>query len=78
MNCVCSNARPKTDGRWSLLQKETNYKMWSTKFIAPPPTAQTTSAIESIFWLEVHQANINGATTAFLNFHLRPKILNIC
>ena len=28
------------------------------------PTAQTTGAIESIFWLEVHQADINGATTA--------------
>ena len=23
-----------------------------------PPTAQTTGAIESIFWLEVHQADI--------------------
>ena len=42
--------------------------MWSTKFIAPPLTAQTTSAIESIFWLEVHQADINGATLAIFEF----------
>ena len=33
-----------------------------------PPTAQTTSAIESIFWLEVHQADINGATVAIFEF----------
>ena len=50
------------------LQKETNYKMRSTKCIAPPPTAQTTGAIESIFWLEVHQADINGATVAIFEF----------
>ena len=31
----------------------------------PPPT---TGAIESIFWLEVHQADINGATTATSEF----------
>jgi len=34
----------------------------------PPPTAQTMSAIESIFWLEVHQVNINGATTKISEF----------
>ncbi len=33
-----------------------------------PPTAQTTGAIESIFWLEVHNVNMNGATTAFFEF----------
>ena len=33
-----------------------------------PPTAQTTGAIESIFWLEVHQADINGATVAIFEF----------
>ena len=38
------------------------------KCIAPPPTAQTTGAIESIFWLEVHQADINGATVAIFEF----------
>jgi len=42
--------------------------MRSTKCIAPPPTAQTTGAIESIFWLEVHQADINGATMAIFEF----------
>ena len=42
--------------------------MWSTKCIAPPPTAQTTGAIESIFWLEVHEADINGATVAIFEF----------
>ena len=30
-----------------------------------PTTAQTTGAIESIFWLEVHQVDINGATGNF-------------
>ena len=51
------------------IQKETNYKMWSTKCIAPPPpVAQTAGAIESIFWLEVHQADINGATVAIFEF----------
>ena len=34
----------------------------------PLPTAQTTGTIKSNFWLEVHQANINGATTAFFEF----------
>ncbi len=29
-----------------------------------PPTAQTTGAIESLFWRDVHQADINGATVA--------------
>ena len=38
------------------------------KCIAPPPTAQTTGAIESIFWLEVHQADTNGATVAISEF----------
>ena len=33
-----------------------------------PPTAQTTGAIESIFWLEVHQADTNGATAAISEF----------
>ena len=33
-----------------------------------PPTAQTTGAIESIFWLEVHQADTNGATVAISEF----------
>ena len=33
-----------------------------------PPTAKTTGAIESIFWLEVHQADINGATVAIFEF----------
>ena len=38
------------------------------KCIAPPPTAQTTGAIEFIFWLEVHQADTNGATVAISEF----------
>ena len=33
-----------------------------------PPTAQTTGAIESIFWLKVHRADINGATVAIFEF----------
>ncbi len=33
-----------------------------------PPTAQTTGAIGSIFWLEVHQVDINGTTMAIFEF----------
>ena len=50
-----------------LLQKETNYKKRSQN-VQHPPTAQTTGAIESIFWLEVHQADTNGATVAISEF----------
>ena len=42
--------------------------MRSIKCIAPPFTAQTPGAIKSIFWREVHQADINGATVAIFEF----------
>ena len=43
--------------------QDVEHEIYST-----PPTAQTTGAIESIFWLEVHQADINGATLAIFEF----------
>ena len=49
------------------LPKETHYDMGAEMY-STLPTAQTTVAIESIFCLEGHQADINGAIMAISGF----------
>ena len=54
-----------------ILQKETYYNVrrdQNPKSLAPPPTAQTAWAIESIFRLGVHQRHRIGVTLAIFEF----------